>query len=396
MLAMLSVIIKKTLAPLFKLTQVGLRLPDGVLIVPPAKKGGLVVFFRRWRDVFRIFISPELAFSEAYANGHAEIENGTIYDVAMKAYNVDFNYPKMARLLAILTKPFLYFGQGLNWRKSKANVSAHYDLGNDLYKLFLDPDMQYSCAYFHTPKDNLATAQQQKKEHIIKKLIPKKGLTVLDIGCGWGGLSLDLAKHGMVVTGITLSEEQFATAKERGKKSGRNVTFKLQDYRHEMGQYDRVVSVGMFEHVGKACFQEYFDQVALNLKDDGIALIHTIGRPTPPRSVNRFITKYIFPGGYIPSLSQITTVAERAGLLITDVECLYLHYAETLRHWRLNFLKNRAKAVAMYDERFARIWEIYLAGCEASFRAKNMLVYQVQLQRQNSPINMTRDYLYEK
>ena len=225
-------------------------------------------------------------------------------------------------------------------------------------------------------------------------MLPEKGLTALDIGCGWGGLSLDLARHGMDVTGITLSEEQFATAEHRGAQSPHQIKFKLQDYRQESGRYDRVVSVGMFEHVGKACFQEYFDQVAKNLKDDGIALIHTVGRPAPPQPVNRFITKYIFPGTYVPTLTQLTAVAENSGLLITDVECLYFHYAETLRRWRLNFMNNREKAVSMYDERFARIWEIYLAGCEAGFRTKQLLVYQVQLRKKDSPVSLTRDYMY--
>ena len=199
----------------------------------------------------------------------------------------------------------------------------------------------------------------------------------------------------MAVTGITLSEEQVATAEKRGWDSGRNVRFKLQDYQQESGHYDWVISVGMFEHVGKAKFQEYFDQVAKNLKEDGIALIHTISRSRPPREVNRFITKYIFLGGYIPTLSQIATVAERSGLLITDVECLYVHYAETLRHWRMNFLAKRDKAVALYDERFARIWEFYLAACEASFRAKEMMVFQVQLRKLDTPHSWTREYMYQ-
>ena len=385
---------KILLRPYFRISKIGLRSPDQTIIVPP-EAGGPTVFLKRWREMFRLLISPELAFCEGYANGHIDIENGDIYGVIMQFYDANIQHPKLAKYSMFLAKPFMYFYQGLNWQKSKANVAAHYDLGNDLYKLFLDPDMQYSCAYFHNSNDDLTTAQQQKKDHIINKLLPEKGMTALDIGCGWGGLSLDLARHGMAVTGITLSEEQFATAEERGRASGHDVKFKLQDYRHENSQYDRIASVGMFEHVGKACFQEYFNQVARNLKDDGIALIHTIGRPTPPISVNRFTTKYIFPGGYIPSLSQIVTVAERTDLLITDVECLYLHYAETLRHWRLNFMENRANAVNMYDERFARIWEVYLAGSEANFRAKYLLVYQVQLRKRKSLVNLTRDYLYK-
>lgn len=371
----------------------GLRLPNQILVTPP-EDGAPTIHFKLWRDLFKLPLSLGLGFGEAYADNNINIENGDIYDVAIRFYEADIGKPILTKISQGLTKPFLYFCQGLNWRKSKENVAAHYDLGNALYELFLDPDMQYSCAYFHDFSDDLATAQQQKKDHIIKKLLPEKGLTALDIGCGWGGLSLDLARHGMDVTGITLSEEQFATAEHRGAQSPHQIKFKLQDYRQESGRYDRVVSVGMFEHVGKACFQEYFDQVAKNLKDDGIALIHTVGRPAPPQPVNRFITKYIFPGTYVPTLTQLTAVAENSGLLITDVECLYFHYAETLRRWRLNFMNNREKAVSMYDERFARIWEIYLAGCEAGFRTKQLLVYQVQLRKKDSPVSLTRDYMY--
>ena len=393
MILMLDQIILKMLGPIFRVIGLGLRSPAKTLLSEP-QADAPILYFKRWRDLFRLLTSPELAFGEAYANGHVEIEQGDVYDVALVMLMSKVEHPKFTRLCLKALRPFLYFMQGLTPRRSKANVAAHYDLGNALYDLFLDPDKQYSCAYFKDSSQDLATAQQQKKDHIIRKLMPEAGMTALDIGCGWGGLSLDLARAGLAVTGITLSEEQFATAEQRGWDSGRNVRFKLQDYRHEHGHYDRVVSVGMFEHVGKAKFQEYFNQVAKNLKEDGVALIHTIGRPAPPQEVNRFITKYIFPGGYIPCLSQIAHVAEQAGLLITDVECLYLHYAETLRHWRMNFLAEREKAVALYDERFARIWEFYLAGCEAAFRSKDMMVFQVQLRKFQSPTSLTRDYMY--
>jgi cyclopropane-fatty-acyl-phospholipid synthase len=390
---MLDRIITMMLGSIFRSSTIGLRSPTKSLLVAP-QHGSPVLHFRRWRDLFRLPFSPELTFGEAFANGHLDIEDGDVYDVVSCIYRTTAETPKVARVMGKLSAPVMFFLQGLNPKKSKANVAAHYDLGNALYDLFLDDDKQYSCAYFHDPSQDLATAQQQKKNHIIKKLLPERGMTTLDIGCGWGGLSLDLARAGLAVTGITLSEEQFSTAQERGRQSNSNVRFKLQDYRLEKKQYDRVVSVGMFEHVGKSRFQEYFNQVAANLKDDGIALIHTIDRPTSPTNVNRFITKYIFPGGYIPSLSQMTKAAEKSGLLITDIECLYLHYAETLRHWRMNFLQNREAAIALYDERFARIWELYLAGCEATFRAKNMLVFQVQLRKAQSPVSLTRDYLY--
>lgn len=381
------------LGRIFRLIGLGLRSPAKTLLIAP-KQGAPILYFKRWRDVFHLILSPELAIAEAYADQQLEIEGGTIYDMCYLAMSCDVPSLKLHRLWVMLCKPFAFFLQGLTPKKSKSNVAAHYDLGNALYELFLDEDMQYSCAYFKTSDDALATAQQQKKDHIIRKLMAEPGMTALDIGCGWGGLSLDMARTGLAVTGITLSEEQFTTAEQRGWASGRDVRFKLLDYRREKGHYDRVVSVGMFEHVGKARFQEYFDQVAHNLKDDGIALIHTIGRAGPPCDVNKFTTKYIFPGGYIPSLSQLAAVAEKSGLLITDVECLYLHYAETLRHWRMNFLKNRDEAVSLYDERFARIWEYYLAGSEAVFRTKHLMVYQVQLRKTHTPVSLTRDYLY--
>ena len=390
---MLDQIIVKVLGPIFRLIGFGLRSPAKTLLIAP-KEGAPTLHFKRWRDLFHLMLCSELAVAEAYADQQLEIEGGTIYDVCYLAMSCDMPSLKLQRLWVTLCKPFAFFLQGLTPKRSKSNVAAHYDLGNALYELFLDEDMQYSCAYFKTGDDALATAQQQKKDHIIRKLLAEPGMTALDIGCGWGGLSLDMARAGLAVTGITLSEEQFSTAEKRGWESGRDVRFKLLDYRKENGHYDRVVSVGMFEHVGKARFQEYFDQVAQNLKEDGIALIHTIGRAGPPQDVNKFTTKYIFLGGYVPSLSQLATVAEKSGLLITDVECLYQHYAETLLHWRMNFLKNRDEAVRLYDERFARIWEYYLSGSEAVFRTKHLMVFQVQLRKTNSPVSLTREYLY--
>ncbi len=388
---------RKIFYPVFAETGIGVVLPSGAILCP-AMDGVPTVTFHRNRDLLRFIFSPELAFFEAFASNHITITNGRIYDVLIRVTTArvgNLSTFNIAKLFNRLSTPFFQFAEGVTPKKSKKNVHAHYDLGNDFYRLFLDDDLQYSCAYFANTDDDLSTAQRNKKEHIIRKLAPEPDLKVLDIGCGWGGLSLDLAERGVSITGLTLSEEQFALAKERSANRSLDVNFKLQDYRLETDTYDRIVSVGMFEHVGPRNFQKYFDQISKNLKDDGIALVHTIGRPTPPTLVNRFTTKYIFPGGYIPSLSQITAAVERTDLIVTDVECLYQHYAETLKHWRIKFLQNRDKVVTMYDEHFALIWECYLAGSEALFRNNDLLVFQIQLKKVTSPTTLTRDYLYQ-
>jgi cyclopropane-fatty-acyl-phospholipid synthase len=383
--------------PIFQAVGLGCILPSGKRLADP-KPDAPTVHFHRWADMWRGLISPELALAEAYAAKNITISDGDIYDLLLKLVDYD---PKrtpvsiLARIFFLIRSPFDIFFEGFSPQRAKKNVHTHYDLGNEFYRLFLDDDMQYSCAYFKTSDQDLACAQQQKKDHIIKKLQIAPGMDILDIGCGWGGLSLDLARNGTKVTGLTLSEEQHRLAQSRQQDTNLDATFKLQDYRLEGGVYDRIVSVGMFEHVGHWQFQRYFKQIKKNLASDGVAVVHTIGRPKPPRRVNAFITKYIFPGGYLPSLSQIAKTVERTGLLITDVECLYQHYAETLRHWRHNFLANRDQAVAMYDERFALIWEFYLASCEAAFRANQLLVFQLQLKCRNTPTDLTRDYLYD-
>ena len=381
----------------FRKAGVGLISPSGRRLVAAAEDAPTLTF-HRWRDMWRLLVTPELTFCEAYANGHMTITGGQVYDAMIRLMSIDATTSRvfvLGQALVALTAPLFRLMEGTSPRKSKQNVHAHYDLGNAFYRLFLDPDMQYSCGYFTSPDQDLATAQRQKKDHIIRKLDIDQGMTVLDIGCGWGGLSLDLARPGAKVTGLTLSEEQLALARARSDEAALPVNFELKDYRLEQGVYDRIVSVGMFEHVGPHQFQRYFDQVARNLSPEGTAVVHTIGRPSPPRMVSRFITKYIFPGGYIPSLSQITTAVEKTGLLITDVECLYQHYAETFKHWRLNFLAQRDKVTAMYDDHFARIWECYLAGCEAAFHTKHLMVVQVQLKPTGAEVKLTRDYLYQ-
>ena len=394
---MLNTFFGHTVGKIFKATGVGLQSPDGTDL-SHAQMNAPTVVFHRWRDLFAVLINPELYFGEAFADGHITIKNGNIYDVMIRIMGEVDDDPIfiLSKIWAKLCLPIFVLADGWSPRKSKDNVHAHYDLGNDLYQMFLDQDMQYSCAYFPNPEIGLDQAQANKKKHIINKLHIQSGMTCLDIGSGWGGLSFDLARAGGSVTGLTLSDEQYELARQRQKKNRLDVEFLLKDYRHEIRQFDRISSVGMFEHVGPAMFNQYFKQINRNLKDNGIALIHTIGRPGPPQRVNRFIAKYIFPGGYVPSLSQIAKSVEKNNLLITDVECLYLHYAETLRHWRIRFMERRQDAVKIYGERFARIWECYLAGSEVGFRKKQLTVFQIQIRKKNSPIDMTRDYIYDQ
>jgi cyclopropane-fatty-acyl-phospholipid synthase len=275
-------------------------------------------------------------------------------------------------------------------------VAHHYDLDGRLYALFLDADQQYSCAYFESPDVSLDDAQLAKKRHLAAKLLVKPGANVLDIGCGWGGLALYLAEMcGAHVTGVTLSEEQYRRARERAAERGREheAEFRLVDYRDVDGRFDRIVSVGMFEHVGVGFYETYFGKCAQLLQDDGVMLLHSIGRKSPPSVTNPWLAKYIFPGGYIPALSEIVPVIERAGLIVTDIEVLQLHYAETLKAWRERFLAHRNEVVRLYDQRFVRMWEFYLASSEMAFRAGDMVVFQIQLAKRKGITPATRDYI---
>ncbi|HEY5346892.1 MAG TPA: cyclopropane-fatty-acyl-phospholipid synthase family protein, partial [Rhizomicrobium sp.] len=283
--------------------------------------------------------------------------------------------------------------------RSKAHVAHHYDLSSRLYDLFLDRDRQYSCAYFSAATPTLEAAQAAKKQHIAAKLkLDEPGLSVLDIGCGWGGLALDLARGGAAeVLGVTLSEEQFAVAGMRSTQAGlaERCKFDLIDYRALKGKFDRIVSVGMFEHVGVPYYQQFFEKVRELLADNGVMLLHTIGRSDGPGATNAWIAKYIFPGGYVPALSEIVPVIERCGLMITDVEVLRLHYAATLLEWRRRFLSNWDKVAQIYDERFCRMWEFYLAGSEMAFRHDGHVVYQIQIAKRVDALPITRDYMLE-
>ncbi len=281
---------------------------------------------------------------------------------------------------------------------SRTNVAHHYDLSSDMYRLFLDSDMQYSCAYFTDPTMTLEAAQEAKKQHIAAKLCLRPGMRVLDIGCGWGGMALTLARdHGVIVTGVTLSQEQYRIGTERVAAAGLQdrVTLLLQDYRSLTGPFDRIVSVGMFEHVGAAHFREYFDKVRALLPPDGVALIHTIGTQTPPRPTSPWIRARIFPGGYLPSMSETVLSIEKAGLYPTDIEVLRLHYAYTLRHWHDRFNDHLDEVRAMYDDRFVRMWKFYLTAAELSFVHERLAVFQFQIGRDKTAVPITRDYLYD-
>jgi cyclopropane-fatty-acyl-phospholipid synthase len=290
-----------------------------------------------------------------------------------------------------------YLNQFNPVKRAQANAAHHYDLSGELYDLFLDDDRQYSCAYFARPDMTLDEAQEAKKHHIAGKLLIEPGMRVLDIGCGWGGMGLTLARdYGAEVTGVTLSKEQHAMANERAETAGvaDKAKFHLMDYRQVEGQFDRIVSVGMFEHVGVPHYEEYFRTVNERLTPEGIALIHTIGRADPPGTTSPWITKYIFPGGYVPALSETARAIETQDLYTTDVEVWRLHYAETLKHWHERFVSNIDRARELYDERFCRMWRYYLLACELTFRLNKQVVFQFQLSPRQDAVPLTRDYLY--
>jgi cyclopropane-fatty-acyl-phospholipid synthase len=344
-----------------------------------------------------LLLDPQLAVAEGYMDGHIVIESGSLYDLlCLFAKNLnESRFPFWMELADKFRYVTRFARQMNNLSQAKRNISHHYDLPGSLYDLFLDKDKQYSCAYFEKGTENLEEAQTAKKRLIATKLCLSAGQRVLDIGCGWGGLSLHLAREkGAKVLGITLSEEQERYARQRAEEAGeKNVSYRLADYRTIDETFDRIVSVGMFEHVGVPNYRTFFRKVSACLKDDGVALLHTIGRLSVPGATNPFIAKYIFPGGYSPALSEIVPAIEAAGLLVTDIEVLRLHYAETLAAWRKNFEAARDQAASMLSERFCRMWEFYLAGCEASFRHHHIAVFQIQLAKRIDAVPLTRAYL---
>jgi cyclopropane-fatty-acyl-phospholipid synthase len=356
----------------------------------------VAVRFLSERTQRRILLNPELALGEAYMDGTFVVENGSIAD----AVEILLDQPEMLPRWAGLQWWLRYFGRHIrqfNGRgRARDNVAHHYDLDGRLYSLFLDADRQYSCAYFDTPDTTLDDAQLAKKRHLAAKLLIKPGNSVLDIGSGWGGLGLYLAEMtGADVTGITLSTEQWqaSNAGAAEKRLAGSARFLLSDYRDVPGRFDRIVSVGMFEHVGIGFYEKFFRRCAELLSDDGVMVLHSIGRSTGPDVTSPWITKYIFPGGYIPALSEVMPAIERAGLLMCDIEILRLHYADTLKAWRERFMARREEAVRLYDERFARMWEFYLAGSEMSFRKQNLMNFQIQLTRRQGVVPITRDYI---
>jgi cyclopropane-fatty-acyl-phospholipid synthase len=341
----------------------------------------------------RLMVLPDLYLGEGYMDGTLIVEEGTLFAV------LDFcaiNLMPLPGDGGPIVAPPVHQENIIG--QAQSNVAHHYDLNRQLFELFLDSDLQYSCAYFGKDGDSLEDAQANKRRRLAAKLLLEPGMRVLDIGCGFGGLALELARdHGVEVVGVTLSEEQWTVAQQRAKAAGldKKVSFKLLDYREENGCYDRIVSVGMFEHVGRRHYDEFFNKIRELLADDGVALLHSIGRMAQPGSALLWINRYIFPGGYTPALSETIAAVERAGLWITDVEILRLHYALTLQEWHRRFHSNRDRAKLLYDERFCRMWEFYLQISEVAFRRLNWMVFQAQITKKVDAVPLTRKYLQE-
>ena len=348
---------------------------------------------------YKLLINPDLYFGEAYMDGSLVIENGSISEFLELAFqNIgrgeinSFGY-----ILKKIKGTFRYLTNFNFVKRSKENVAHHYDISDDLYEIFLDSKRQYSCGYFKNDDDTLETAQQNKINHIVKKLNIKSNQKVLDIGCGWGHLAIEIAKQSKCeVTGITLSENQYRYANAKAKEYNleNQVQFKLCDYRNLKEKFDRVVSVGMFEHVGRKFYKTFFKQVNQLLKHNGLALIHTIGSINEPRDPQPWISKYIFPGGYTPSMSEVVGPIEKSGLIISDLEVLRMHYAHTLKNWKERCITNKSKITSMFDEKFFRMWEFYLASCEMVFKWGDQVVFQFQLTKDLTTAPNTRDYIY--
>jgi cyclopropane-fatty-acyl-phospholipid synthase len=348
---------------------------------------------------WKLLLNPDLYLGEAYTNGSIVIENGTLtefLDIALKNVGRQ-STNSIANILGKFRRVYRYITNFNLIGKSKENVAHHYDISNKFYDFFLDEKRQYSCAYFKNEDDTLEVAQNNKIDHIIKKLNLKPDHKVLDIGCGWGTLALEIAKKTQcTVVGITLSKNQLEYAHQKTKEMNleNQVEFRLADYRQLNEKFDRVVSVGMFEHVGRKFYKKYFNKVFDFLNEDGVALIHTIGSVNPPRGPQPWITKYIFPGGYTPSLSEVSLPIEKSGLIISDIEVLRMHYAHTLKNWKERFMSKKGKVLEMFDEKFFRMWEFYLVSCEMAFKWSDQVVFQFQLTKRLKATPITRDYIY--
>ena len=381
----------------------GFRLIDAnkkeYLIGKPEKKNPLILELLDSSMHYKLLLLPELYLGEGYMDGKIKIHNGTITDfLEMTFKNLGKHNPNnFSKVINKILGTYRHLTNFNFAKQSKKNVAHHYDISEKLYDLFLDENRQYSCAYFKNDNDTLEQAQNNKIHHIIKKLNIQPNQKVLDIGSGWGSLAIDIAKKTKAsVTGITLSENQLKYSQKKVKELNldNQVEFKLADYRQLDEKFDRIVSVGMFEHVGKKFYRTYFNKVFKMLKDDGIALIHTIGSSNPPRDPQPWITKYIFPGGYTPSLSQIARPIEDSGLITTDIEILRMHYAHTLRSWKERFLSKKNQVLEMFDEKFLRMWEFYLVSCEMAFKWGDQVVFQLQLSKDIRSVPNTRDYIY--
>jgi len=375
-------------------------LPDGSKRHYKGRQPGpsATIHVRTDKALKALMLNSGLAFGEGWMEGDIVAVDCTLEDVlGVLMLNIQDNHHLLNRIEEKARFVTRFFRQWNSQRRSRRNVAHHYDLNGALYDLFLDEDRQYSCAYFTSDDMSLEEAQRAKKHHIAAKLLlDRPGLEVLDIGCGWGGMALTLAKeYGAKVTGITLSQEQLQVARERARAAGLEgqVQFQLLDYRKLNRSFDRIVSVGMFEHVGIGQYDTFFRTVRRVLKPDGVALIHSIGRMDGPGSTNPWINKYIFPGGYSPALSEVIPSVERAGLWVADCEILRLHYAKTIKLWRERFAANREKIKALYDERFCRMFEFYLVGAELSFRLQGHMNFQLQLTPDINAVPLTRDYL---
>lgn len=375
-------------------------LPDGSKRHYKGRQPGpsATIHVRTDKALKALMLNSGLAFGEGWMDGDIVAVDCTLEDVlGVLMLNIQDNHHLLNRIEEKARFVTRFLRQWNSQRRSRRNVAHHYDLNGALYDLFLDEDRQYSCAYFTSDDMSLEEAQRAKKHHIAAKLLlDRPGLEVLDIGCGWGGMALTLAKeYGAKVTGITLSQEQLQVARERARAAGLEgqVQFQLLDYRKLNRSFDRIVSVGMFEHVGIGQYDTFFRTVRRVLKPDGVALIHSIGRMDGPGSTNPWINKYIFPGGYSPALSEVIPSVERAGLWVADCEILRLHYAKTIKLWRERFAANREKIKALYDERFCRMFEFYLVGAELSFRLQGHMNFQLQLTPDINAVPLTRDYL---
>ncbi|MBO9710326.1 MAG: class I SAM-dependent methyltransferase [Caulobacter sp.] len=392
-------LLERALTPIVTSGSLEMIAPSGRRFVLGDESGPpVVVRFSDNAAIWALLLDPDLRMGELYSDGRLTLDSGDILDfldlVLRNANDVRPSLP--VRLVDRARTAVQLWGQRNDPGRSRRNVAHHYDLGDELYALFLDPDWQYSCAYFEHPGQSLEEAQLAKKRHIAAKMCLAPHHRVLDIGCGWGGMALYLAQVADVahVLGVTLSSEQIERARRRVEPGlASRVRFELTDYRAVKEQFDRIVSVGMFEHVGLGHYEEFFATCRERLTPDGVMLLHTIGCSDAPSVTNPWITKYIFPGGHLPSLSDILKAVERNDLIVTDIEILRLHYAQTLAAWRANFLARRDEAARLFDERFCRMWDYYLAMSEAAFRYENVVVFQLQITRRQDAAPLKRDYV---